>query len=292
MQWPSWPSTAPSTTTTQDESDPTATGATEPTTLPFAMPSWQSYATPQVLIASTLSTTTLLLALRLHRTRLKQFTRVTAIPPSFYRRRALFGRCMRVGDGDGFRLLHTPGGRLAGWGWLPGKRMPAAGAGSRALADKTLSVRLAGIDAPEMAHFGKPAQAGSREAYDWLAAYLTGRRVRVRVWRRDQYDRVVGTAWVRCWWGPRRDVGLLMLKEGLATVYEAKAGAEFGGKETEALYREAERRARDAGRGIWKGAAAAAGRGPLLWAKLTGGEQPGKFESPRDFKNRTRQIDK
>jgi hypothetical protein len=40
------------------------------------------------------------------------------IAPSFFRRRSLLGKVTSVGDGDGFHMFHTPGGRLAGWGWL------------------------------------------------------------------------------------------------------------------------------------------------------------------------------
>lgn len=29
-----------------------------------------------------------------------------------------------MGDGDGFRLFHTPGGRMLGWGWFPGRKIP------------------------------------------------------------------------------------------------------------------------------------------------------------------------
>lgn len=49
-------------------------------------------------------------------------------------------------------------------------------------------------------------------------------------------------------------------------MYEAKAGAEFGGKEMEAGYRADEELARRKGRGIWGGT--------------------GVFESPREFKTR------
>lgn len=44
------------------------------------------------------------------------------ITPSFFRRRSLLGKVTSVGDGDGFHMFHTPGGRLAGWGWL--RRVP------------------------------------------------------------------------------------------------------------------------------------------------------------------------
>jgi len=57
-----------------------------------------------------------------------------------------------------------------------------------------------------------------------------------------------------------------MLKAGLATVYEAKTGVEFG--DFEEKYREAEAIAKRKKRGMWK-------------------ENPEEYESPRDYKTRT-----
>jgi endonuclease YncB( thermonuclease family) len=131
-----------------------------------------------------------------------------------------------------------------------------------------ISIRLAGIDAPETAHFGKPAQPGGPEALSWLKSFLQGRRVRCIVYKKDQYDRLVATVKVRRLGGLwRQDVGLMMLKKGLATVYEAKSGAVFGSAKTEEKYRRAEWWARAMNRGIWK-------------------ESDKEFESPREFKNR------
>ena len=73
-----------------------------------------------------------------------------------------------------------------------------------------------------------------------------------------------------------------MLRMGLATVYEAKSGAEYG--EFEAKYREAERRAKMKRRGLWGGK-----KRQGLWARLWGGKKA-DFESPRDFKSRMKQI--
>jgi endonuclease YncB( thermonuclease family) len=64
----------------------------------------------------------------------------------------------------------------------------------------------------------------------------------------------------------RRDVGKAMLKAGMATVYEAKGGAEFG--EFEEEYRKAEAVAKRRKLGMWKG-------------RLE------DYESPRDYKIRT-----
>jgi len=63
----------------------------------------------------------------------------------------------------------------------------------------------------------------------------------------------------------RKNVGLEMLKAGMATVYEAKSGAEFG--DLEDKYRWVEAQARSRRKGIWSG-------------------KQKDFESPRDYKNR------
>ncbi|RYP87337.1 hypothetical protein DL769_000541 [Monosporascus sp. CRB-8-3] len=127
-----------------------------------------------------------------------------------------------------------------------------------------IPIRIAGIDAPEGAHFGRPAQPFATDALAWLSNYILGRRVRAKVYRRDQYDRIVATVFVRRFL-MRRDVGLEMLKRGLATTYEAKYGAEFGGLEEE--YKAAEADAKAKKLGIWGG-------------------KPRHFESPRDYKTR------
>ena len=203
---------------------------------------------------------------------LRRFPSARAIPPSFFRRRSLFGHVTAVGDGDGLRLFHTPGGRLTGWGWL--RRMPT-GAG---LHHQTLAIRLAGVDAPEAAHFGHSAQPGAQEAREELARLVLNRRVRVYLWRRDQYERAVGTVMFRrgIWgWVRRTDAGKELLKKGLATVYEAKSGVEFGGEAREREYRRIEQRAKGWKRGIW---------GTL-------GDGNGPRESPMEFKKRMRELE-
>jgi endonuclease YncB( thermonuclease family) len=128
-----------------------------------------------------------------------------------------------------------------------------------------IHVRLAGIDAPEGAHFGKPAQPYSAEALEWLKNYIMNRRVRAYIYKRDQYERVVATVWVRRFLF-RKDVGKEMLKAGMATVYEAKMGAEFG--DFEEKYRKMEGLAKKKQRGMWSSKAE-------------------DYESPRDYKTRT-----
>ena len=234
--------------------------------------------TPTTLALALLLTTAALSLRAFHAARLRRIPTAAHIPPAMLRRRALLGRVVAVGDGDNFRIFHTPGGRLAGWGWFPGRRAEGVGADGRALPGQSIHVRIAGVDAPEMAHFGRPAQPGGREALDWLTAYVLGRRVRARLWRKDQYGRVVASVRVRRGWFPPwwRDVALEMLRRGLATVYEAKSGAEFGGRKED--YVAAEERARRAKVGMWTE------RGGV-WRRILGGGEEA-VETPMEFKRR------
>lgn len=79
---------------------------------------WRHYTDPRTIVPTILLTATILASVRIYRSYLRRIPEATYIQPGFFRRRSLFGTVTRVGDGDGFHLFHTPGGRLAGWGWL------------------------------------------------------------------------------------------------------------------------------------------------------------------------------
>ncbi|KAJ4414441.1 putative endonuclease lcl3 [Neurospora sp. IMI 360204] len=235
---------------------------------------WQHYKEPRSIVLYTLPTIGAFALFGIWRSFLRRFRGTAYISPGFFRRRTLLGKVTSVGDGDNFHFFHTPGGRLAGWGWL--RRVPTV---RKDLKDRTIPIRIAGIDAPEGAHFGRPAQPYSSEALQWLRGYILGKRVWARIYRKDQYDRVVATVFVR---KPpfflRKDVGLEMLKLGLATTYEAKTGAEFGGPKMEQVYKNAEAAARGKGKGMWANT-------------LTGFFGLGRrreIESPRQYKDRMR----
>lgn len=145
---------------------------------------------------------------------------------------------------------------------------------------QTMHVRLAGVDAPEMSHFGRPEQPFAREALDWLKDFVGGKFVRVYPFRQDQYQRVVSAASMYRWGFWKTDVGLSMLRRGLATVYEAKFGSEFGNQEEK--YRAAEARAKQRQIGMWQQTG--------LIQKLLG--KDGGFESPREYKSKYQKADK
>lgn len=138
-------------------------------------------------------------------------------------RRSLMGKVTHVGDADGFRLYHQPGPPLLRNLFYP---IPKT---VKARKEQTLSIRLAGADAPELGHFGKPSQPFAAEAKDELTRLLGNRTVRCEAAQIDQYKRLVATPYV--WLPPyvfgSTNVSLALVKKGLATVYR-QGGADYG----------------------------------------------------------------
>ncbi|KAF8469617.1 hypothetical protein BDZ91DRAFT_720579 [Kalaharituber pfeilii] len=225
----------------------------------------KTFLTPRVLIPASILAASSLGLIHFYRGYVRRIPDTSQIYPNFFRKRSLFGTVTSVGDADNFRLYHTPGGRLLGWGWFPGRTVPTD---KKELKERTVHIRIAGVDAPECGHFGNPAQHHSAESLEWLRNYILGQRVRAYIYRRDQYDRVVGS--VKIWKGLwRRDVGLEMLRAGMAGVYEAKTGAEFGNLEE--TYRAAEAKAKAQRKGIWR--------------------RRGRYESPGTYKKNLKQSE-
>jgi endonuclease YncB( thermonuclease family) len=84
----------------------------------------------------------------------------------------------------------------------------------------------------------------------------------------------VAQVFVRKWFF-KKDVGLEMLKCGLASVYEAKTGSEFG--EFEQQYRDAEEKAKASKIGMWTK--------PTIMERLRGDTHK-NAETPREYKAR------
>lgn len=232
-------------------------------------------------------------------------------------RKVLVGRVVTVGDADGFRFHHTPGLQyLRDWlyPWPP--RTKKRSGGRSKLVQETISVRIAGVDAPESAHFGKPAQPFSKEAKQLLTSMVqspscannltppakssffstsstASHRVSTTnsnevstklVWlypsHVDQYKRLVATPYV--WNAPylfgKTNVSLVMVKQGLATVYRA-AGADYG----KATWWAKVWRKSTTGLNALERAEAKAKRQKIgMWSLGK------KFESPEEYKRRTR----
>jgi len=190
-------------------------------------------------------------------------------PDVFAKRRWVKGMVTSVGDSDNFRFYHMPG---CGWRWpLKFRLIPSA---AKDLRDKTLHIRIAGVDAPEAAHFGKPAQPYSEESLAWLRQEILGKTVYCQLIRRDQYGRIVAIVtlpprFLPASWATGKSLSLEMLKSGWVTTYE-QAGAEYGkwGKEE---FLRVENEAKAARRGMWANGTTA--------------------ESPSEYKRRHAQAD-
>lgn len=59
------------------------------------------------------------------------------------------------------------------------------------LKDETIHIRIAGVDAPENAHFGQPAQPHAKESLEWLRSTIIGKKMRCQLLAKDQYNRIV-----------------------------------------------------------------------------------------------------
>lgn len=149
----------------------------------------------------------------------------------------LRGKVLSVSDGDTFRFYHRP--------TIFHSATPPKDA---KLSDISLPVRVATIDTPETAKFGKPSQPFGDEAKQFLSDRILDKTVSVQVLMKDQYGRAVAQVQT----GPffwKSNIDELMLSNGLAEVYLG-GGAVYGSKGKEA-YLKMQQRAKKNKIGIW-----------------------------------------
>jgi hypothetical protein len=118
MRWPPWSSE-------KDDDDKKKTTGSWTNSLNAT--DWSHYTDPRTVVPTLLLTSAILVSVRIYSLYLRRIPDAGYIRPGFFRRRSLLGIVTRVGDGDNFHLFHTPGGRLAGWGWMPGRKIPMKG---------------------------------------------------------------------------------------------------------------------------------------------------------------------
>lgn len=116
---------------------------------------------------------------------------------------------------------------------------------------KPVSVRINGIDAPEI------CQAGGTASRDALMRKLLGQRVAVQGRRHDDYGRLLAKITLK-----GEDTGGWMVAQGLAWSYRSRGGA--------GPYAEQQRRARAAGLGIFSPSHAAPPVYPAQFRKRHG----------------------
>ncbi|KAJ2590021.1 putative endonuclease lcl3 [Coemansia sp. RSA 1722] len=185
----------------------------------------------------------------------KRYQTCGDIPDSVIKsHKKFYGIVMDVSDGDTIRVYHTP---LIQWFNPPPQK-------KRGISNFTISVRLSAVDAPEVSHFGKPAQPLSKEAKDYLASQILGKRVSIKPLSKDQYSRLVATVSYRQMLVFKKNAAHEMLKQGLGQLYRG-GGAQYDGEKD--LLESLEANAKRAKRGVW-------------------GLKKGDYESPAEYKRK------
>lgn len=96
------------------------------------------------------------------------------------------------------------------------------------LSDNTISIRMYGIDAPELKKTAEiPSMPCAEDARDWTKNKVNGKIVGVQLFQKDQYNRVVGRVVTTDGIIPT-DLSIGLAHNGFATLYEGK-GAEYAG---------------------------------------------------------------
>ncbi|OMH80313.1 putative endonuclease LCL3 [Zancudomyces culisetae] len=253
----------------------------------------------------------------------KRFRTALDVPRSYYKSKLLVGKVVSVADGDTIRVWHTPtipyllNPLLLFYDFLrfklrstntQGKNTNkpsnttkkisnssgAIGNGSTVrgkdkkklvLSENTISIRLYGIDAPEMAHFGKAQQPFARESKQYLSDMLLtnsrntntnsgtgtgmqtiglsafsrpswfndGKTVRFLPLKKDFYDRLVCLAYIRkpsTLFLKKHDISLELVRAGMAEIYSGKDVEFYSTKHKVALLT-AQKIAKKRRLGIW-----------------------------------------
>ncbi|OQR97285.1 hypothetical protein THRCLA_21961 [Thraustotheca clavata] len=146
----------------------------------------------------------------------KRFNTVNDIPKEYFdEEQTIRGKVITVTDGDTIRVRHVP--------WLANGDGDFKGK----LTETTLQIRIAGVDAPETAKFGRTGQPFGEDAKQWLKDELFDQIVSIKLLMKDQYGRAVCMVYYGSWASPK-NASEELLKAGYANIYR-QSGAVYGG---------------------------------------------------------------
>ena len=146
-------------------------------------------------------------------------------------------------DGDTIRVRHCP----------TRFNCPKPDPNIRRIYDSTLSIRLYGVDCPELQKrkSGPPSQPFAEEAKEITYDLILGRKVQIKLLRKDQYGRAIGKVLTSLRVFPpfsRKDISVELTQRGLATIYTGR-GAEYDGNRE--LFEAKQEQAKKKRRGVW-----------------------------------------
>jgi len=109
--------------------------------------------------------------------------------------------------------------------------------------DLVFSIRLCGIDSPEMGAKGLNSQPFSLEARSYLETLLNDREITLKSYGADSYHRQLAEVFL-----DGKNINIEMIKQGLAEVYRGDPPKTLDIQ----LYLKEEEKARSAGKGVWQ----------------------------------------
>jgi len=160
-----------------------------------------------------------------------QFETVGMVPkPFFDNNSCIYAFVERVIDGDTIRVRHIPA-----YSWRLWKRRQAP-LEKRGIADETLSIRIYGVDCPELAKKkSQTSQPFGEQAKQFTIEFCLHTVVKITLLRKDHYGRALAAverlppAGPLLKWVPglgRQDLSVALAREGLAELYTS-GGAEY-----------------------------------------------------------------
>ena len=158
-----------------------------------------------------------------------------SLPSTFPKNAYMIGKVHKVHDGD--TLLFTPMTLFSLFNQKNSSRK------------SKISLRLAGIDAPETEKKGQAGQPFAVESREFLSQTMH-KIILIKPFSKDQYGRLVGMAYdlplLLPWF--KRNLCLESVKRGLSVVYHGM-GSEYGDLKKELM--EAQKKASKDKKGIW-----------------------------------------
>ena len=161
------------------------------------------------------------------------------IPDQAYRKnKVIYGKTIRVIDGDTIRVRHLP--------FYPLKKDATY---DGLLSENTLSIRAYAVDAPEIGKFGNPSMPYASEAKDFTQKMVGDKVVEIKLLRKDQYGRAVAKVQTKRFLPfLKKDLTMELAKSGYGTLYTG-GGAEYDGNRDK--IEKAIERAKKGRKGLW-----------------------------------------
>lgn len=168
--------------------------------------------------------------------------------PYFEKNKVIYGKIIRVIDGDTVRVRHCATRFSEG----------SLGTKKKRIHDSTMSIRIYGVDAPELQKrkSDPSSQPFAKEAKELTSNLCLGKKVSLKLLRLDQYGRAVAKVQTRRSlkaFPPfsKKDLSIELARRGFATLYTGR-GAEYDGNKE--LLESKQKKAKRKGRGVWSDA--------------------------------------